>query len=74
MNVAVYFAQAQPSQRLLMIVPVGTEPEVPTALREYNWRHMVAAKDLSDRLLAPAGPIIEAEININGYALMRLSD
>lgn len=74
MNVAVYFAQAQPSQRLLIIVPVGTEPEVPPELREYSWRHLAAAKDLSDRLLAPAGPIIEAEINVKGYALVRISD
>ncbi|MHA6692422.1 hypothetical protein [Devosia sp. A449] len=74
MQLHVFIAQHEDrQQRQLLLLPHEKGPEaIPQQLQHLNWRHL-AATTLADRLLVTAGPIIEAEIGSNGYALLSLT-
>ena len=68
MQVSVFFAQ---TQRQLLVIPLGTEPSVPTSLRDLQWRRLADAS-LADKLFTSARPIVDAQIDVSGYALMTI--
>lgn len=65
---SVFFVQAQ---RQLLVIPLGTEPAVPTSLRDMSWRPLADAS-LADKLFTSARPIVDAQIDASGYALMTI--
>ncbi|MHA6690612.1 hypothetical protein [Devosia sp. A449] len=74
MQLQVFIAQHEDrQQRQLLLLPHENGAEaIPQQLQHLNWRHL-AVTTLADRLLVTAGPIIEAEIGSNGYALLSLT-
>ena len=52
-------------QHQLLVSPVGAAAEVPDYLRHLNWRHL-ATTNLREKFMAPASPVIEAEIGRRG--------
>jgi hypothetical protein len=68
LKVQVFFAHAQ---RQVLVLPAGSNTELPPSVQHLEWRK-VAETTLGDRLLAPASPIVEAELGANGYALLNI--
>lgn len=64
--------ETAPDQHQLLLFPEGTPSEVPDHLGDLTWRHL-ATTTLRERLLAPAAPVIEAQIGSQGYALLTLA-
>ncbi|MET3924621.1 hypothetical protein [Devosia sp. 2618] len=69
MKISVLFSQPT---RELLILPFTEDPLVPIALQDKTWRPLVSSS-LDDKLLYPSRPIIAAEIDLNGYALLALT-
>lgn len=69
MKVSVLFSQ---KTRELLIMPFSEKPEVPLTAQDKTWSQLVSTS-LDDNLLAPSRPIITAEIDMNGYALLQLT-
>ena len=68
LRVQVFFAHAQ---RKVLVLPAGSNTDLPPSVKHLEWRK-VAETTLDDRLLAPASPIVEAELGAHGYALLNI--
>ena len=70
MQVNVFVARNEDRYHLL-VLPYGPHATIPDSLQHTAWRHLAVAH-LNDRLLTGAGPIIEAQLGSQGYALLPL--
>jgi hypothetical protein len=59
-------------QHQLLVFPEDAVAEVPDHLHHLSWRHL-ATTNLREKLLAPAAPVIEAEIGSQGHSLLTLT-
>lgn len=56
-------------QNKLLVLPYGTESEIPARLQRYTWSNF-AISNTNDKLLHGAKLDIEMQINAVGYALI----
>lgn len=73
MQVNVYISQTDTAEKYqLLVIPFGANAAIPDDLQHIAWRHLAMTR-LDDRLLATAEPMIRAQMDINGYGLVRLA-
>jgi hypothetical protein len=73
MRVQVLIAQdSGVEQHQLLVFPEGAAAEVPDHLRHLNSGHL-ATTNLREKFLAPAAPVIEAEIGRQGHSFLTLA-